>query len=326
MLPRLESSYALVLSAALALLAGGGGDPAKAADPYPLPVDTMTVAMDEPGMRGGRFVVGATSSPKTFNPLVASESSSLDLISQMFVGLTDIDYRTQADIPALARSWKVSRDGRTVTFRMRRGACFSDGRPITSADAIFSYGVAMDTTVHSVLRDALVLQVAGADRPYTFSAPDSFTLVATAPGPDALMLSHISSVRILPRHVLEGAWRAGRLASAYTTSTAPESLVGSGPWRLQSCAPGQLCVLERNPYWYGVDARGQRLPYLDQLVYRVAHDQDVASQMFHAGELDGLDNVKAEDYAQYRDEQKSQGLHAPRRRSRRSTPTSSGST
>jgi peptide/nickel transport system substrate-binding protein len=48
-----------------------------------------------------------------------------------------------------------------------------------------------------------------------------------------------------------------------------------------------------------VDAKGRRLPYLDEVVFRVAKDQDVAAQMFHAGELDGLDNVKPEDYRQF---------------------------
>ena len=67
-------------------------------------------------------------------------------------------------------------------------------------------------------------------------------------------------------------------------------------------------MLERNPYWFGVDARGRRLPYLDELVYRVAKDQDLAAQMFHAGELDGLDNVKPEDYRQYAAEQQAKGF------------------
>src|SRR5262249_13153837 len=65
---------------------------------------------------------------------------------------------------------------------------------------------------------------------------------------------------------------------------------------------------ERNPWWLGVDAKGRRLPYLDEVVFRVAKDQDVAAQMFHAGELDGLDNVKAEDYKQYTAEQKQKGF------------------
>ena len=306
---RMTALFVLCLALGLLLASGcGGSGGPKYADHIPLPADTMTVAMDEPGVHGGRFVSGATASPKTFNPFVASESNSNDLISQMFISLTDIDYPTQADVPMLAKSWELSPDGRTITFHLRRGARFSDGHPITSDDVKFSFDAVMDTSVNSVVKDALLLHVGGADRPYTYSAPDSFTFVATAPGPDALMLSHLSTVRVMPRHVLERAWHAGTLPSAYGTSTPPESLVSSGPWRLKSYAENEQVVLERNPYWFGVDAKGQRLPYLDELVYRVAHDQDVAAQMFSAGDLDGLDNVKAEDYRRYKDEQKPKGF------------------
>jgi peptide/nickel transport system substrate-binding protein len=300
---RTRTYAALSLLAAVLSGCGGGGAGGGFVDRNPLPADTMQVAMDEPGHYGGRFVAGATSSPKTLNPIVATETSSNDILSLMFTTLTDIDYRTQADIPALAKSWEASPDGRTFTFHLRRGARFSDGRPITSDDVRFSFDVAMDTTTGSPVRDALTQPVNGAEVAYTYTAPDSFTFTLTAPGPDALMLAHAGSVRIVPRHVLERAWKAGRFAASYSTSTPPDSLVSSGAWRLQSYADGQQTVLARNPYWYGVDAKGRRLPYLDAIVFRVAHDQDAASQMFHAGELDGLDNVKAEDYPQYEKEQ-----------------------
>jgi peptide/nickel transport system substrate-binding protein len=290
----------------LAVLAGCGGRVANSGDfvdRNPLPVDTLQVAMDELGRYGGRFVAGATTSPKTFNPIMSTESSSNDVISRMFVSLTDIDYRTQDNIPALAKAWDVSPDGLTYTFHLRRGARFSDGVPITGEDVRFSFDAAMDTTLRSALRDGLTRIVGGREVACTYSAPDSFTFVVIAPGSDALMLSHLGVVPVLPKHVLERARKEGRLASAYATSTPPESLVTSGPWRLASFAEGQQTVLTRNPWWYGVDARGRRLPYLDALVFRVARDQNTAAQMFHAGELDGLDNVKPDDYHQYEAEQ-----------------------
>jgi peptide/nickel transport system substrate-binding protein len=303
---------ALAAAAATVLLAGGCGRGGVRGQPYvdrlPLPPDTMHVAADEIGRHGGRFVAGATSSPKTFNPIMANETSSNEIIQHLFISLTDVDYRTQADIPMLARSWEVSPDGRTATYHLRRGACFSDGRPITSADVKFCYDVVMDPKLHPSMQDALVMDVGGKRVPYTCSAPDSYTFVIQAPGPDALLLPHAANVRIVPRHVLEPAFRSGEFASRYTTATPPESLVTSGPWRLRSYLENQQTVLERNPYWFGVDARGRRLPYLDELVFRVARDQDVAAQMFHAGELDGLDNVKPEDYPRYEADQRAKGF------------------
>jgi peptide/nickel transport system substrate-binding protein len=299
---------ALVAAGLLSGCGGSGTGGNTFVDKNPLPQDTMTTKMDELGRYGGRFVVGATASPKTFNPIMANETSSNDVISQLFASLTDIDYLTQEDIPMLAKSWDVSDGGRTVTYHLRRGARFSDGHPITSDDVKFCFDVVMDPALHPSMQDALTMDVGGKQVPFTYSAPDSYTFVVTAPATDALILAHVANIRILPRHMLETATKAGRFASSYTTATPPESLVTSGPWRLKQHLENQQTVLERNPYWVGVDARGRRLPYLDEVVFRVAKDQDVAAQMFHAGELDGLDNVKAEDYKKYTAEQKQKGF------------------
>ncbi|HXS82949.1 MAG TPA: ABC transporter substrate-binding protein [Methylomirabilota bacterium] len=305
---RAAAWLALVAAGLLSGCGGSGTGGNTFVDKNPLPQDTMTTKMDELGRYGGRFVVGATASPKTFNPIMANETSSNDVISQLFASLTDIDYLTQEDIPMLAKSWDVSDGGRTVTYHLRRGARFSDGHPITSDDVKFCFDVVMDPALHPSMQDALTMDVGGKQVPFTYSAPDSYTFVVTAPATDALILAHVANIRILPRHMLETATKAGRFASSYTTATPPESLVTSGPWRLKQHLENQQTVLERNPYWVGVDAKGRRLPYLDEVVFRVAKDQDVAAQMFHAGELDGLDNVKAEDYKKYTAEQKQKGF------------------
>jgi len=309
-----RAAAACVALVAMWLLSGCGGAGTGGSafvDHEPLPPDTMTTRMDEPGRYGGRFVAGATASAKTFNPLMANETNSNDVLNQMFVSLTDIDYRNQEDIPVLAKSWEFSNGGRTVTYHLRHGIAFSDGHPITSEDVKFCYDVVMDASdpsFHPSMRDALTMDVGGKKLPFTYSAPDSYTFVVTAPATDVLMLSHVANVRIFPKHVLESAYKAGHFASSYTTATPPESLVTSGPWRLKENLENQQTVLMRNPYWMGVDQKGRRLPYLDELVFRVAKDQDVAAQMFHAGELDGLDNVKTEDYKKYTAEQKEKGF------------------
>lgn len=291
--------------AALSLLAilsgcGGGAAPRSAwVDQNPLPADTMTTPMREVGVHGGRFVIGATSSPKTFNGLMSNETSTTDVIRFFYIALTDIDYKTMVDRPLLAKSWDVSPDGLTYTFHLRRGVRFSDGVPITSADVKFSFDVVMDEKLHPSMQDGLTMTVDGKRIPYTYSAPDSFTFVVTSPRVDALMLAHTGSVYVMPKHMLQRAFESGDFASAYGTNTSPDSIVTSGPFRLKEFVHDQRTIIERNPHWFGVDAKGQRLPYLDQIVYVIAKDQDVAALRFEQGELDGLDNVKPENYASY---------------------------
>jgi peptide/nickel transport system substrate-binding protein len=290
---------------ALAVSCGRGAREAGArSDPHPLPQDTMTVAVGTPGTHGGRFVLAVTSPPKTFNPLVGGETSTTDVTNRLYASLTNFDNESQIDVPELARSWELSPDGAACTYRLRRGAAFSDGHPITSADVRFSFELAYDDSIHASVGDLLKMN----GRRFELSFPDSYTVVVRAPAPNALLVALVSAVRILPRHVLEPAYRSGRFPSAYGVNTPPESLVTSGPWRLAGYAANERVVLSRNPYWFQVDARGQRLPYLDELVFLVVPDQDAADLKFRAGEVDAVDNVKPENYRWYEEHQREGGF------------------
>ncbi|MEO5618480.1 MAG: ABC transporter substrate-binding protein, partial [Candidatus Eisenbacteria bacterium] len=264
------------------------------------PVDTMHYAHGEVGIHGGRMVVAQTTAPRTFNPMMANEASSNDVNNLLWTSLVEYDYVNNALKAGLARSWEMSADSLSYTYHLRRGARFSDGAPITSADVLFSAEVALDDALHPVVRD--VLQVDG--RTFEFTAPDSYTVVVRVPQRFAMAHWSIASMRVLPKHRMDAAYRAGSFASAYNVGTAPESVVTSGAWRLQQFAPGEKTVLERNPWWFRVDAKGKRLPYLDQLVFLIVPDQNTAALKFQAGEVDALDSVKPEDYKTYEEQQK----------------------
>lgn len=291
---------ALATLLALPLVLGGcGGRSGQAAagyeDPHPLPQDTMHVRMREPGRYGGRFIIAQTSAPKSFNAIMANETSSTDITNLMFITLANYDNATQEDFPDLAREYEISDDGLTYTWHLRRGARFSDGHPITAEDVLFSFEVAYDEVLHPSIQDLLII---GGEK-MEVSAPDSYTVVTKIVSPYALMVPAVGSLRIMPRHVLYDAFKAGDFASQYAVSTEPEKIVTSGPFRLKQHVSGEKTVLTRNPHWYGVDAKGQRLPYLDELIFLEVPDQNAASLKFQAGDIDGLDNVKPEDYQTY---------------------------
>jgi len=295
-------SLAVLLLAALVAPRRGSGAP-PSPDPYPPPADTMRFSGFEIGVRGGRFVLAATSPPRTFNPMMANESNSSDINNLIWGQLVDYDFVSRGAIPALAKSWEVSKDGTTYTWHLRRGARFSDGAPITSADVMFSAQVMMDSLIHPAVQDLFTIQGSRV----VFSAPDSYTVVTRTARPYGLIMWSMASMRVLPRHRMEPSYQAGRYGSLYNVSTSPDSLVTSGPWRLEQFTPGEKLVLARNPYWYRFDSKGQRLPYLDQLVFLIVPDQNTAALKFQAGEVDAVDNVKPEDYKSYADGQKTGG-------------------
>ena len=75
----------------------------------------------------------------------------------------------------------------------------------------------------------------------------------------------------------------------------PHDVVGTGPFMLSSYTPGEKIVLTRNPSYWKQDASGQRLPYLDTLVYRIVENDDTALLQFQNGELD-VYGVRGADY------------------------------
>ena len=94
--------------------------------PPPVTSDALVLPMREIGRHGGRFVIGQAAGPKTFNAIMANEQTSNDVNRLLYAVLVEYDNGTQQFYPMLAKSWSESGDGKTWTWRLRRGARFSD--------------------------------------------------------------------------------------------------------------------------------------------------------------------------------------------------------
>jgi peptide/nickel transport system substrate-binding protein len=270
-------------------------------DEIPPPAEPLIKQLPEVGRYGGRFVLGETNNPKTFNAMMATETSSTDITDRLFGFLVDFNLATQEYEPGIAKSWDVAPDGVTWTFHLRRGAAFSDGHPITAEDVLFSFEVVYDRTLHPAMQE--MLQTEGKN--FTVTAPDQYTVVLHTGKPHAGLLDALTpgSLPIMPKHVLEEPYKNGTFAAAYTVSTPPEKLVTSGAWKLAQHVTNEKTVLVRNPYHYAFDQNRQRLPYLDELVLLVVPDQDAADLKFRAGGVDAVDDVKPENYRWYEENQ-----------------------
>ena len=296
----------LAVVAGLAVSAGCGGRRVQQESAYqdtvPRPEEPLVRQLASTGRHGGRFVVGETNNPKTFNAMMVNETSSSDITDRLFAFLVDFDNSTQQYGPGLAKSWEVAPDGVTWTFHLRKGAAFSDGRPITAEDVLFSFEVVYDAKLHPPMQEMLEVQ----GQKFQLSAPDPYTVVINTGKPHAALLDALcpGNLPIIPKHVLDEPFRNGTFAAAYSVSTPPDKLVTSGAWRLGQYVPNEKTVLVRNPYYFGFDQNNQRLPYLDELVLLVVPDQDAADLKFRSGEVDAVDDVKPENYRWYEDNQK----------------------
>jgi peptide/nickel transport system substrate-binding protein len=102
---------------------------------------------------------------------------------------------------------------------------------------------------------------------------------------------------ILPRHLLEKPYKEGKLGQIGSLATAVDQWAGLGPFRLKEYVAGQRLVLERNPYYWKADAKGNRLPYLDELVFLFVPNADAQVLKFQSGETDMISQLGAENFS-----------------------------
>ena len=88
-------------------------------------------------------------------------------------------------------------------------------------------------------------------------------------------------------------------------NTPPDKIAGLGPFRLKQVVPGERIVLERNPYYWKVDAKGQKLPYLDELTFLIVPNQDAQVVRFQAGDAQIVSGLSGDNYAALESEQAS---------------------
>lgn len=245
------------------------------------------------GQYGGRLVLGERAEPKTFNPVTATDAVSRELTGRINADLIDINRASQQTEPALAKSYTVSKDGRTFVLHLRQGIRFSDGHPFDADDVLFSFAVYLDEAISCPQRDLLIID----NKPPTITKLDQYTVQFTLPRPYAAAERLFDGFAILPKHILEKAYRDGNFDKAWSLSTPPDQIVGLGPFRVKQYLPGQRVILERNPYYWKVDHENRRLPYLDELAFEFVGAEDSQVMRFEAGETDVISRLSADNYS-----------------------------
>ena len=247
----------------------------------------------EIGQRGGRLVVSLRAEPKTLNPLTAVDAPSQEVIlGAIQADLIHINRATQLTEPALAKSWKVSADGLQYTLILRKGLQFSDGQRFDADDILFTFRVYLDENVHATQRDRLIV----GGKPIVARKVDAQTVVFQLAKTYGAGERLFDGLAILPRHLLEKPYAEGKLSQAWTLATPANQWAGLGPFRLKEYIAGQRLVLERNPYYWKKDVKGNRLPYLDQLVFLFVSNADAQVLRFQSGETDVISRLGAENF------------------------------
>lgn len=247
----------------------------------------------------GQLVLSTTSDPKSFNPIVAKETSTTAVTSLIFEGLTTTDGVTTEIKPNLARSWEVSEGGMVWTFHLREDVKWFDGQPFTSDDVVFTFNeLIYNQDIPTSARDIFTIE----GKTLKVEKVDSFTVKFTLPCKFAPFLRSMGQ-EILPKHLLENVAKEGKFNYHWGLNSKPGEIVGTGPFKLQSYLVGERVVLERNPHYWKKDSDGSSLPYLNKVIFLIVQNQDVELLKFQEGELDYL-GLRGQDYPILKPEEK----------------------
>ena len=229
-------------------------------------------------VEGGILRIGYTDPPDGINPFVGSNQVSYVIFQEMYPALVqyDEDYQLTGD---WAESWTVSDDNRTYTFELRPGK-WSDGTPLTSADAVWTFETVLK------YKDVSTGLTAGyIDDVESVEAPNDQTFIVTYAKPKATALANLQPFYILPKHVFEQHVGEGGKGLDKWDMKAEGELVGGGPFTVKAYDEKGTTLLERNPGYYGPK------PNLDAIGITVYQNPDAMVSAFKAGEIDSMDKV-----------------------------------
>ena len=247
------------------------------------------------GKSGGTYTLALGDSPQSLFYYGAIDNN-LGLISQqLFDGLVEFNLSTYKIEPALAESWTISPDGKVYTFKLRQGVKWSDGQTFNADDVIFTYKNLI-ANPEARAGDAGNFKLGGQD--VTFTKVDDYTVRFTLPRPAPAFLLQ-QRYFIMPQHKLvkqsiDGGAKPADINAAWPTNVAPSEVVGTGPFKLESYTSGQKVTLTRNPNYWKIDGKGQKLPYLNKLEFLIIRDPQAQVAQFLAGNLDQLNSSGAQ--------------------------------
>ncbi|MGE3724288.1 MAG: ABC transporter substrate-binding protein [Candidatus Sericytochromatia bacterium] len=243
------------------------------------------------GKPGGTKKIGVPSLPETYNPVLANDSSSSRILGQMYLGLVYTHPLSSQIQPDLAERWEISPDKRTYTLHLRPYLKWSDGRPLTADDVVFTYNELINhPKIPNNYRAGLLVNGYFP----VMKKQDALTVSFQLDAPFVPFLMGLSAP-ILPKHVFEPALQPNAqgkipLLTFWSKDHPPQAPVVSGPWQLATVSPEQV-ELVKNPHYYHRDQAGKPLPYLDKLVYFVYFDHFDWFNQFNQGQVDAVSFV-----------------------------------
>jgi len=266
-------------------------------------VTQVVVATPEPSAEEEKvtldFLFGTE--PPTIDPALTEDTTSVWLVEQMFLALTDYDDDTLEVVPELATSWDVSEDGTVYTFHLRddakwvrlRGGTFEEIGPVTAHDVVYGILRSLDPRTAAPYSYVPAAILVGAEE-FAYANPDEvgeegLEELKQAVGAKALDDYTVEFTLLHPASYFPA------MASLWIFRPQPQAtieefgerwiepglIVTNGPYALKEWSHGDSLVLVKNPLWYDADQ-----VQIEVLRGPIVAEASTAMAMYENGEID----------------------------------------
>ena len=248
------------------------------------------------GKFGGKLIISTIGEgPKTFNPCNTKDATSSSMAGMLYDGLVTTNPRTGQVQPQLAKGFEIN--GQDYIIHLRHGIKWSDGKPINADDVMYTYkevvfkGLGNPSTMDAMKIDGQLPELVKLD---------DYTVKFTTPRAFAPFLRQLS-YPIVPKHYFKPYSDKGEsVFNAFLNpDTKPDTIISGGAFRLKEYVAAQRVVFERNPNYYKINLKNEKLPYLDKVIYMIVGDSNNEILKFEAKEIDVL-GIRGSNVAQYK--------------------------
>lgn len=221
-----------------------------------------------------RFCIGA--SPKTFDPLLVTDEPS-ETVRYLTGGvLLRLNRQSQQLQAELASSWKLSPDGKSIRFTLRKNLRFSDGVAFSPEDVAYTINRLNDSSLHSPVADAFRV------------------------GEGAIATQIVAPDKIVIRFptVIVGVEKLFDQLAILSAHSPQKEMAVLGPYRIAESKSDAYVLLERNPNYWKHDSAGRQLPYIDSIRLQVEQNRDIEMLRLLRGDIDLINSLDPDHYDQ----------------------------
>lgn len=214
------------------------------------------------------LILSLSSTPRTMNPLYANSNSSLVVTDAMYEPVYNIGVNGKIEFNGLAKSITHSEDAKTYTLTLKSGLKWSDGKPLTAKDVVFTFDAIMNPKNNALLTQTFMID----GKAIKAKVVNDTTVEFTLPAPSLGFEQNLAQLYPIPEHIYK---------NVTDLKNAPENNmpVGDGPYKFVSEQEGSMVTLVRNDDFYGEKAN------ISNLIFKVIPNENAGIAALESGEL-----------------------------------------